>query len=361
MTTLAPNNLAELSTSIAEHHARGAKLPPVNLRALRRIIAHTPEDMTVKVEAGLTLAELQSRLATAGQWLPVDPPFAERVTIRELLEENLSGPRRCGHGTVREHLIGLGALLADGRLIHSGGNVVKNVAGYDLQKLFIGSRGTLGIVVEATFKVQPLPEAEEFIAACCDSLEQAAALIGKVQESPLTPVAFDLHNGLPLPGNSSGAHPSPALRASSPLGGERDGVRGGHSGSHDQFTSASSSPLSHHRLDLTVILAFAGPREDVEWQLAQARSLGFTEPSSLAHDERFWSQPSDVCQWSVLPARLGETLAKLGDAPFMARVANGVIFARGGLEPPKPELPVALLRRVKDTFDPKHILPEPDL
>ncbi len=308
MTTLDPNNLPELSASLAEHHARGAKFLQVNLHALRRVLAHAPEDMTVKVESGITLAGLQSRLATAGQWLPVDPPFADRVTIRELLEENLSGPRRCGHGTVREHLIGLGALLADGRLIHSGGNVVKNVAGYDLQKLFIGSRGTLGIVVEATFKVQPLPEAEQFVTARCESLAHAAALIEKVQESPLTPVVFDLHN-------------------LSPLG---------------------------------FVLGLSGAREDVEWQLAQARALGFTEPSSLAHDEQFWSRPGDVRKWSVLPSRLCETLAKLEEAPFVARVANGCIFARGGPLPPKPELP-ALLRRVKDTFDPKHILPEPDL
>src|SRR5438552_3360089 len=107
--------------------------------------------MTVTVETGLTLAALQARLAERGQWLPIDPPNPQTATLADILNANGSGPHRFGFGTIREHLLGLTVALADGRLIHSGGKVVKNVAGYDLCKLFVGSHGTLGVAVEATF------------------------------------------------------------------------------------------------------------------------------------------------------------------------------------------------------------------
>ncbi len=125
-----------------------------------RILDYHPEDMTVTAEAELLLSDLQSRLKENGQWLPIDPPFPERTTIGELISQNLSGPRRYAFGTIREHLLGLTVQLADGRVVKSGGKVVKNVAGYDLHKLFVGSRGTLGTIVQATFKVRPSPEKE---------------------------------------------------------------------------------------------------------------------------------------------------------------------------------------------------------
>src|SRR5258708_768949 len=129
--------------------------------------------MTATVEAGMTLADIQKQISTRGQWLPIDPPNAEQLSIGSLLATNVSGPRRFGFGTIRDFVIGLQVVLADGRIIHSGGKVVKNVAGYDLMKLFIGSHGSLGIIVEVTFKVLPLPETEQFVEAKCASLEEA--------------------------------------------------------------------------------------------------------------------------------------------------------------------------------------------
>jgi len=108
--------------------------------------------------------------------------------------DQASGPRRFGYGTIRDYLIGLKVVLADGTLISSGGKVVKNVAGYDLTKLFIGSHGSLGVIVEATFKLRPLPELEKFVQAKCDSLEKADAFIEAVLNSELTPIVVDLHN-----------------------------------------------------------------------------------------------------------------------------------------------------------------------
>ncbi len=153
MKMLAPANLDELLQRLAGNYAHNEKIPPFILTALSRVVEHAPEDLTVVVEAGVNLGALQKILATRGQWLPIDPPRPESTTIAEILNANASGPRRFGYGTVRDYLIGIKVALADGRVIKAGGKVVKNVAGYDLCKLFVGSQGSLGLIVEATFKL----------------------------------------------------------------------------------------------------------------------------------------------------------------------------------------------------------------
>jgi FAD/FMN-containing dehydrogenase len=329
--TLRPANLDELCVSLIAANSSGVKIAGIDLAALNRVIEHTAEDMTVTVEAGLTLAALQAQLALQRQWLPIDPPNPHATTISEILNANLSGPRRYGCGTIRDHLIGLRVLLADGRVIQCGGKVVKNVAGYDLQKLFVGSRGSLGVIVEATFKLRPVPETEQFVGARCELLEQADKLIETVMESQVTPVVLDLHNNSTL---------------------------------NSQFST---------------ILGFAGTREEVEWQLARARELGFGEPANLDHEKCFWAEASSKYRLAVLPSRTIETIRGLapwdkpssshrdksgdhptgrGDVSFVARAGNGVIYYRGGTPPPKAALPVNLLRRVKDTYDSKHIFPD---
>src|SRR6267378_4386008 len=154
---LRASTVAEVSDTLAGACASKSRIESVDLRAMSNILEYRPEDMTVTIHTGISLAVLQTQLANRGQWLPIDPPNPERLTIDELLNRNLSGPRRFGYGTIREHLIGLTAVLADGRIIHNGGKVVKNVAGFDLCKLFVGSHWSLGIIVEATFKLRPLP------------------------------------------------------------------------------------------------------------------------------------------------------------------------------------------------------------
>lgn len=314
----APGSIEELSQAIADAHARGQRFLRWDLSRLARVLEHAPEDMTVTVEAGATLAALQERLRARGQWLPIDPPAPDALGIGALLATNASGPRRFGYGTAREHLIGLKAVLADGRVVKSGGKVVKNVAGYDLMKLFVGSSGTLGVIVEASFKVRPLPEAEQVVQARCDSLDRAADLIERILASHTTPVALDLHN----------------LRAD---GGAEAGA-------------------------CRVVAAFAGTRKEVEWQLGEGEKLGLREPASLDYDAEFRTARAatpPLRQQSVLPSRLIETVrAFLGSVPFVARAGNGVIYHRGGAEPPEPLLPVTLMRRVKDAFDPKRVFPD---
>jgi glycolate oxidase FAD binding subunit len=148
----------------------------LRLDRLDRVVAHEPADLTVTVEAGVTLAALDRALEPAGQWLPLDPPCPEETTVGGLVAANLSGALRASHGTVRDWLIGIAVVAADGALVRGGGRVVKNVAGYDLPKLHVGALGTLGVIVEATFKVRPRPRREEAVVIEVPELAAAAEL-----------------------------------------------------------------------------------------------------------------------------------------------------------------------------------------
>ncbi len=131
----------------------------VHTRRLAKVREHAPSDQIVAVEAGITLAELQRHLAPHRQRLAVDPPFPERATIGGIVAANAFGPRRTRYGPVRDLVIGMTVVRADGVVARGGGKVVKNVAGFDVPRLFCGSLGTLGLVAEVVFRLHPLPEA----------------------------------------------------------------------------------------------------------------------------------------------------------------------------------------------------------
>jgi glycolate dehydrogenase FAD-binding subunit len=126
-------------------------------RRMARVLEYAPSDMTVTVECGATLAALQAHLAPHGQRLALDPPSPERATIGGILACNVSGPLRARYGTARDLTLGVALVRADGTPIRGGGKVVKNVAGFDIPKLAIGSLGSLGLIVAATFRLHPLP------------------------------------------------------------------------------------------------------------------------------------------------------------------------------------------------------------
>src|SRR5262249_18726515 len=155
----------------------------VRLERLREVVDHQAADMTVTVAAGCPLSALQDTLAAAGQWLPIDPPRPERTTVGGLIAANLSGPLRASQGTGGAVLLGLRSVGADGALVRGGGKVVKNVAGYDLPKLHVGALGTVGIVVEATFKVRPRPAREGAVVVACRSAAQAADVALAVRDA----------------------------------------------------------------------------------------------------------------------------------------------------------------------------------
>jgi glycolate oxidase FAD binding subunit len=136
------------------------------LKRLNRILEHEPGDLTATAEAGITLGALQAELGKRGQWLSLDPAQADRATLGGVLSSNDAGPRRHLYGSCRDLLIGLTVITASGATVKGGGKVVKNVAGYDLPKLFIGAFGTLGVIVEATVKLRPRPDADRRARSC---------------------------------------------------------------------------------------------------------------------------------------------------------------------------------------------------
>jgi glycolate oxidase FAD binding subunit len=166
----------------------------VDLRMLNRVVDYPAADMTITLEAGLTLKELHATLAREGQRLPIDAPRADRATIGGVYATNTSGPRRYGAGRPRDFIIGVGFVTAEGRLVRGGGRVVKNVAGYDFPKLMTGSLGTLGIVAELTLKVVPRPEASAVVWIECERLEDASRAVDHFHADRTRPKSLELLN-----------------------------------------------------------------------------------------------------------------------------------------------------------------------
>lgn len=167
----------------------------LSLAGLNRLVDYPARDLTITVEAGMTLAALRETLAAENQWLPIDAPQSANATLGGLIATNFSGPRRFGYGTMRDYLIGVTAIDGRGVMFHGGGRVVKNVAGYDFCKLLIGSLGTLGVVVQATLKVKPLPEASALLVHPLASLAEAEPLLEALVNSRVAPAAVELLAG----------------------------------------------------------------------------------------------------------------------------------------------------------------------
>ncbi|WP_174732303.1 FAD-binding oxidoreductase [Mesobacillus harenae] len=168
----------------------------LSLERHRGIVEHTPGDMTLTVKAGTPFKELQDYLAKHKQKISLDPFWPEQATIGGIIAANESGPKRLGYGSARDAVIGLRTVYPDGKVIRSGGKVVKNVAGYDMNKLFIGSMGTLGVVSEVTVKLRPLPKCESLVLVSFpeghqDKIQPFAV---KVLDSMIEPVSLELLN-----------------------------------------------------------------------------------------------------------------------------------------------------------------------
>jgi glycolate oxidase FAD binding subunit len=159
-------------------------------RRLDRLLEHEAGDLTVTVEAGMRLRELNERLATEGQRLSLDPPGDP--TLGAVVAGDLSGPLAYRFGRPRDLLLGVTVVLADATVASAGGKVVKNVAGYDLGKAFCGSRGRLGLVARVSFRLHPLPPASRTLAVNVNGPQEAAALLATLLRSQLTPSAADL-------------------------------------------------------------------------------------------------------------------------------------------------------------------------
>jgi FAD/FMN-containing dehydrogenase len=308
--SLRPANVGELQQALAGAHAARRRVGVIDLTGMARLLEHHPEDLTCTIECGCTLAALQEALGARGQWLPLDPPHAARRTIRDVIDANLSGPRRQAFGTVRDYLIGLEVVQADGTRIRSGGRVVKNVAGYDLHKLFVGSHGILGVPVVATFKLLPRPEATAVRRASCSTPVEAVQRIATVARQ--------------LPG----------------------------------LIAADVGRFHPRGSECDVYVEISGSRREVDQQIDAAHRLGFVEPDTERWDEKLWDDPNLARErFSVLPSNLAAALDRLSDRRFIARTASGVVYHEGEPLGARSFGPRFLLERLKASFDPFGVLP----
>jgi glycolate oxidase FAD binding subunit len=166
----------------------------VSTAAMNRILQYEPRDLTISVEAGLRWADLTSALAANGQMIPLDPPFSDMATVGGVVAANTSGPRRRVYGSVRDVVIGMKYATLAGKLVQSGGMVVKNVAGLDTGKLMIGSFGTLSAIAVVNFKLAPLPPATRTFVLRFPAPEEAIAARDRILRGVLQPTAIDLVN-----------------------------------------------------------------------------------------------------------------------------------------------------------------------
>ncbi|MCS6927090.1 MAG: FAD-binding oxidoreductase [Candidatus Binatia bacterium] len=278
----------------------------LSLQKLTRLVDYQPTDMTVTVEAGMTLERLQERLAEQGQWLPLDPPLPQRVTLGGIIAANLSGPARLSQGTIRDLLLGLRVVQADGTVVKGGGRVVKNVAGYDLPKLYCGSLGTLGVIVEATCKVRPRPPVQTVLSLTYPAPTAAMELVLRILASELQPFSLVLTNFHPL--------------ADYP----------GDTGSYPLFVSFAGIPeevsYQRHRLQE---LALQQPLQEWEGEVASLlrdalRDFPVTGNAALR------------CKLSILPAQVGnfyqecveEAAVRSLPVQLLAHAGNGIVYVR---------------------------------
>lgn len=168
----------------------------LSVRRLKRIVEYEPADVTISVEVGLSMVELEETTLAHGQWLPLDPPGVRRGSLGGLVATGVGGPLRHSYGTPRDHLLGLTLVTGDGRVLRLGGRVVKNVAGFDLTRLCIGSWGTLGVVTTASVRLFPTPERDVSLllegGGAGEVLEAGRVLAG----SSLIPGSLELLEGV---------------------------------------------------------------------------------------------------------------------------------------------------------------------
>jgi glycolate dehydrogenase FAD-binding subunit len=275
----------------------------LDMRALDRVLAHEHGDMTATIEAGATLRDVNRALADHRQWLPLDPPFADAATIGGILATNDSGPLRHRYGTPRDLVIGIRLATTDGILSKAGGQVVKNVAGYDLGKLIAGSFGSLAAIVSATFKLAPIPKASKTLRLDVDSAAGLARVVTTVMASHLEPLAFEIAWGTGRDGHDV------LLRFAS-----LDAVV-------DAQIAQAEAALGGLAMR---VVTYSGDREHLMWR---------------EHADQIWTDAdAAVVRASWLPANIGATLAALktctanAEATMIGRAAIGAGLIRIGGE-----------------------------
>jgi glycolate oxidase FAD binding subunit len=260
---------------------------------MRRILQYEPRDLTISVEAGMPFAQLNAELARNGQMIPLDGPYGDEATVGGVIAANISGARRKSCGTARDLVIGMRFATLDGKLVDSGGMVVKNVAGLDMGKLMIGSFGTLAAIASVNFKLMPRPATACTVIFGFDDLPAALEARDAVNRGQLNPAAVEMINPLLSP----------------PLG-------------YKGFTLA---------------VQFAGNEAVIERSVREAAKLGPGRPLAPEEEQRFWSALQQVTPRFLEKFRDGAvvrvltSIAESGDAlrsldgPGHAHAASGIV------------------------------------
>jgi len=267
----------------------------LDLARLDRIVEYNPDDLTVTAEAGVTAAALAATLDKAGQLLPIDPPGGAARTLGGLIATNASGPLRARYGTLRDLLLGVRFVQADGQVTWGGSKVVKSVTGYDVPKLMVGALGTLGVLTELTLRLHARPEVERTSLVLLPDARVVQALVARILDTPLQPnrvEAFDAATAAAL-----GAPASPGIAIS--------------------FGSVEAA-VAEQEAAVTHLARSAG-------------ALAITTPPALwpAYD-RVWLRDGGATSLTVgsLPARIADTFDALARAT--AALGHGVRVLVGG-------------------------------
>lgn len=308
----------------------------ISTARLDHILKYEPRDLTISVEAGLRYEELSRTLAQNRQMIPLDPMFANESTVGGVIAANISGPRRRLYGTARDMVIGMHFVTLEGKVVQSGGMVVKNVAGLDMAKVMIGSFGTLAAIAVINFKLHPMPPETRTFVQEFESVQEVIAACDRIHRGLLQPVALDIVK-------SKGTY-----RLLVEAGGNKAVV--------DRFTR-----------ELSDAQAIEGDEEKRVWAEVREFTPAFLDRNVNGAVVRVPSTLTDI----------GKTLASFpGDA--VARAGSGVCYGyfenwpdavgRGVIEfaPdearqqielwPSPGNDFAIMKRVKDMFDPQNLL-----
>jgi glycolate oxidase subunit GlcD len=271
----------------------------LSMAQMNRVLDHPADDLTITVEAGATLAEINRHLATKCQWLPIDAPEPAKATIGGIVATNACGPRRFGHGTIGDYLLGFEAVDGRGEMFCGGGKVVKNAAGYNLPRLMVGSFGTLGVLTRLTFMVRPLPTCSALVICDVSSFQRAECLLASLGRSQTTPMIVELLAG-------------PA-RPNCPLP-EAPGTAVGRLAIGFEGIAAEVQGMANVLCD--------------EWRALGAAGLTIID----ARVDSVWNWLSEspaLFQFNVLPSRLAgvveQVSQRLPAAPLQAQAGNGVI------------------------------------
>jgi glycolate oxidase FAD binding subunit len=311
---------------------------------LNRVLEHNPGDFTAVLEAGVPLADAQAAFAGAGQWLALDPPGGG--TIGGLVATADSGPARHRYGGVRDLVIGITVVLSDGSVARAGGKVIKNVAGYDLAKLFAGSYGTLGLIAEVSVRLHPLPLRTATLMGASTDPDRVAAAAHALARRPLEATCLDI--------GWSGGTGSVLVRFGGHTAGERAHAAEQLMGGLDDVAVITednaiwAAQRSRQRSADGVVVKVSGRPTDVTAMLRVARDTGATAVGRAALG----------LFWLAGPADAGfVTAVRAGLTPRACSIVDGLVRLPDGVDPWPAADPGALevMRRVKARFDPARV------